>query len=62
MEVKFTTTAKKVELANYLIALAVDAAKSNEKFRDVNGVSLKDIALVDSFRKQLLKAYFKLKK
>jgi hypothetical protein len=59
MKIEFITTGEKIEKVNYLLSLAIDAARDNELFRQDAGLSLSDLSKMESFRKQMLRGYFK---
>jgi len=60
MQLEITTTRKKIEKVNYLISLAIDSAKENLAFLKAADLTEKDLDDVESFRKQMLKGYFKI--
>jgi len=59
MKLEFTTTGKKIEKVSWLLSLAINAARGNEKFRYINGINEKDLDQCESFRKQMVKGYFR---
>ena len=59
MKLEITTTGEKVEKVNYLISLAIDSAKENPAFLKAADLTEKDLDKIESFRKQMLKGYFK---
>ena len=60
MKIEIITTGEKIEKANWLLNLAIDAARDNEKFRQIHELSLSDLNKLESFRKQMLAGYFKM--
>lgn len=56
MEILIKTTAKQVEMANYILAQAISALKENERKRKDFKVSLKDLESADTFRAKLVTA------
>ena len=59
MKLEITTTGEKVEKVNYLLSLAIDAAKVNPIFLLKTEITLKDLEKCESFRKQMLTGFFK---
>ncbi len=59
MNIKLRTTAKKIEVVNYVLAIASESLKNSEQQREIAAISMGDVNLIESFRKQLLNEYFK---
>lgn len=59
MEIKIITTGKKIELANYILAQAINALKENPNTRDAFKLTEKELNEAEIFRKQMIKSYLK---
>lgn len=57
MEIKIKTSAKNVEMANFFLGQAIDAAKDNQRFMEAFGLSKNDLVRAEQFRKSLLHAF-----
>ena len=59
MKITITTSAKNIEMANFLLSKAFENAKDNKSFQEHFDVTDKDIQCAETFRKSLLKAFLK---
>jgi len=59
MKLEIITNAKAVELANFLLSEAIESALKNKKFKEIHNLKDKDLFKVETFRTQMLKAFFK---
>lgn len=59
MKFEITTNAKSVEVANFLISQAIKSLEENDDLREAFQLSKKDLTRAETFRKQLLKGFFK---
>lgn len=59
MKLEITTSAKNVEMANFLLSEAIDAAKYNSQFLEGHNLTIKDLEKAEKFRKALLRSFLK---
>ncbi|HYD90492.1 MAG TPA: hypothetical protein VEA37_03275 [Flavobacterium sp.] len=57
MKIEITTNPKLVELANYILAQAVDSLEKYPKTRKQFNITPKEVKDIEVFRKQLVKGF-----
>jgi hypothetical protein len=59
MKIQITTSAKNVEMANFILAQAYKAAVENPVFLKEFNVTAKELGKAETFRRSLLKGFLK---
>lgn len=59
MKIEIVTTAKAVEMTNYLLSQAIKSAENSRVVQDSLGISAKDLELIKGFRKILVASLLK---
>ena len=52
-ELKIRVSPKQFEMANFILAQGCTAAKASESYKDLNGISDKDIEKAEKFREKM---------
>ena len=59
MKIEINTSARNVEIANFLLAEAIKSCSTNPKYMDYVKINQKDLIAAEKFRKSLIKGFIK---